>query len=251
MRQIDEIVPVLLIQQDEYWLPYALRSIEGHFGRIIIYNVGSTDETQHIIEDFRDRVAKDTDLVIKNLPDCLPVIQGTFRNSMIAEARSDYYLILDGDECYSEKSVQNIRDAYWTLKREHELNGKLYGIVRRIEVCDDLQSAYGANCFLPHHRLYHRLATWVGTHPGERASPDQKPDNEFRLSDIVCIHMHNCRRSRFDNAAQGRARRKKQETYRRGGLSSFDVWEHLPVLHKQTGFPTHPVLAGMQANGSK
>jgi hypothetical protein len=251
MRQIDEIVPLLLIQQDEYWLPFALRSIEGHFGRIVIYNVGSTDETQHIIEDFRDRASKDTDLVIKNLPDCPPIVQGTFRNSMIAEARSDYYLILDGDEVYSEESAQNIRDSYSTMLREYELNGKLYGVVRRIEVCDDLQSAYGANTFLPHHRLYHRLAIWESTHPGERAVYHQKPDNEFRLEGISCIHFHNCRRSRFDNAAQGRARRKKQETYRRGGLSSFDVWEHLPVLHKQTGFPTHPVLARMQANGSK
>lgn len=243
-KQIEEITPLLLIQNDEYWLPYALRAVEGHFGRMVIYNVGSTDATKEIIQDFQERNRKNTDLFIRHLPDCPPGVQICFRNSMIAEARSDFYLILDGDEIYGEKSVENIKDSWLTLKREYELNGKLYGVVNRIEVCDDLRSAYGSNTFVPHHRLYHRLAIWDGTHPGERPVYKQRADRELIIDEVTCYHFHNARRSRND--AQGRTRRKEQETYKRGGHSVYDVWAALPVLHKPTSFPTHPVLRKMQ-----
>jgi glycosyltransferase involved in cell wall biosynthesis len=247
-RQIEEIVPLVLVQNDEYWLPYTLGCIEGHFSRVVIYNVGSTDETQHIIENFRDRNVENTDILIRDLPDCPPKVQLCFRNSMISEARSDFYLILDGDEVYNERSVQNIKDSYWTMRREYEFNGKLYGIVRRIEICDDLVTAYASHCFLPHHRLYHRTAIWTGTHPGERPVYKQHSSNEVQLDNITCYHFHNCRRSRFEEKAQGRMRRKRQETYRRGDQSGFNVYANLEILHKQTGFPTHPVLARMQVD---
>jgi hypothetical protein len=171
---------------------------------------------------------------------------------MIAEARSDWYFILDGDEVYSRKGVDGIVDAYHELKREYELNGKIYGVVRRIEICDDLRSAYGVDLQLGHHRFYHRSAIWDGTHPGEVAHYTQNTMTEKRMEDeIICYHFHNCRRSSTsDGAALLRSKRKAQGTYRRGELKSFEVVTDLPILRRPIGtFQVHPVLKEMYHNG--
>lgn len=245
-RQIDEIVPLVLVQNDEYFLPYALKCIEGSFGRIVIYNVGSTDSTPQIIDEFKERNSKDTDVLVRHLPDCPPDVQLCFRNSMIADARSDFYYILDGDEVYDERSVQNIQDSYATMQREYEFEGKIYGVVRRIEILDDLTMAHGVGRYLPHHRVYHRVAIWSGSHPGERPYYLQHKSSEVVLEGITCFHFHNCQRTRPGNTAQGRDRRKNQATYKRGEATAFDVWNHLPILHKKLWPYTHPGLEKLQ-----
>lgn len=245
-RQIDEIVPLVLVQNDEYFLPYSLASIKGHFGRIIIYDVGSTDSTPEIIDQFTEENSKHTDILVRHLPDCDPKVQLCFRNSMIADARSEFYYILDGDEVYDERSVQNIKDSYSTMVREYEFEGKIYGVVRRVEILDDLMTAHGVGFFLPHHRAYHRTAIWMGTHPGERPYYLQNSSSHVELDGITCYHFHGCQRTRPSIKAQGRDRRKNQATYKRGEPTAFDVWNNLVILHKTLWSHTHPVLEKMQ-----
>lgn len=247
---MNEVVPCILVSNDDYWLPYALKAVEHKFSRYVIYDVGSKDRTLEVIEAFEEDHKENHDLYIRRLPMVPKNVQGAFRNSMIAEARSEWYLILDGDEVYSEKGVQAIQDAYYELQREYELNGKIYGVVRRVEILDDLDRAYGIDPNpLPHHRFYHRTAIWSGSHPGEVPYHQQNSLTERWMDDnITCYHFHNCKRSTTsEDAALLRSQRKKQATYRRGERKEFDVFKELPVLHKPIrGFEPHPVLKEKQ-----
>ena len=232
------LVPVILTMNDEYWLPYALESLAGHFNRYVIYDVGSTDRTKDIIDWFAQKEKKRADLFIRYLPFVPPVVQGTFRNSMIAEAEAEWYFIVDADEVYKPEALRTIFNTVSNMD-----DSKPYGVVNRFEVTEGLTHAYGTTSFLPHHRVYHRTAYWQGAHPGEVAVIPQKSSNEFTITHATCYHFHNTNRSTKDSEVPKRIERRKQATYHRGELAPLEVVKELPILLQRfEDFPVNPSL---------
>lgn len=218
---------LVLVKNEENWLRYALEASRGFFDRYVIYDVGSCDKTPDIIKRFQES-SPNVSFFVRYLPHVDPRAQGAFRNSMIAEAETPLYFILDGDEIYSESSYKAIMRG---AERLHESN-KLYGLVRRIEVGPDLKRAWGVSSEIPHHRLYKREAIWRGSHPGEVAYYKQQSSNEMWIEGATCIHMHNTARSPYDDLVPGRAARKSRHTYRPGELESFNLIQELPILQR-------------------
>lgn len=227
----------VLVQNDEFWLPYALESVRGVFHRYIIYDVGSTDNTPNIIDWFVESYkGSAAGVIVRTLPDCDPKIQGTFRNAMIAEGEFDWYWILDGDEVYKN-------NALWDLRYQTISQGRMYGVIRRKEFSPDLKNVYDTE--RSHHRLYRREATWVGPHPGEAPRYNQNSSREFYMDNIICHHMHNTERS--TQIARKRQERKDQKTYHPGELKPIDLLKELPLLRKPiNNFPVAPALAALQ-----
>lgn len=244
MVEPDLLTPVVLVKNDEFFLPYALEASWGFFGRYVIYNIGSTDRTQEIIERFVDSCPDDVEFYIRHYPHVDPAIQGAFRNSMIAEARSEYYFILDADEVYTSESYYALIRGVERMEKNKQL---LYGIVRRVEVCGDLKTAYGLKSRVPHHRLYHRKAIWVGSHPGEAPFYPQKDDVQTWIDDVVCYHFHGCERSSKDPEVPRRIERRSRGTYKPGSTEPFDLFEALPIMKTRIhDFPLNTNLAKLQ-----
>lgn len=227
------VTPVVLVKNDAYWLPYALESVAGAFERMIIYNVGSTDKTKEIIDWYVKKENNFTEFIVRHLPDCPPDVQLCFRNSMIAEARTPLYLILDGDEVYRKEDLVKIEKIGSILLDHHEKNSHYkYALFRRVEVSNDLRQRYSEE--RTHHRLYHRTAIWMGTHPGEVPFYAQNGKSEMDFtSDVRVLHLHNTLRSPLEADAQSRIKRKNQRSYHPGNLVGFDVLKEYPILRKQ------------------
>lgn len=244
-----DLVPLVLVKNDEYWLPYVLEASRGFFNRYVIYDVGSTDRTPEIIDWFVESEKHRTDFLVRQLPHVEPAVQGTFRNSMIGEARSDYYLILDADEIYTKESFEIMLKEMPALKATYD-SGILYGIVPRVEISRPLDSAYGLKLNVPHHRLYHRSAVWQGPHPGEWPVVEQKPKNERWLRrDCVCWHFHGTDRSLKDHEVPKRLDRRKKGTYTPGTTEPINLLDKLPILRKRIeDFAINPFLEKLQAN---
>jgi hypothetical protein len=240
-----DLAAVVLVSNDEYWLPYVLHGVSGWFDRMVIYDVGSTDKTRDIIEWFVAKEKHRTDFYVRMLPMCDPKIQGAFRNSMIAEAGTDYYWILDGDELYGSWYETTIKNFTNRLKVEKKSHPRLvYGVIQRTEVSADLKNEYSE--IRTHHRLYHRSAIWKGTHPGEEPVIRQDSKTEIHQR-IYCWHMHNTRRSSKEEETPGRIRRKLQKTYHPGNLCSVDILQELPQLRQPIeNFPVCPALRELQ-----
>ena len=249
------VTPVVLVSNDEFWLPYALESIAGKFKQMVIYDIGSQDRTRDIIEWYVDK-ERNTEFLVKFLPMCPRDVQGCFRNSMIAEAGTDWYLIVDGDEVYGEGS--HLKDLDLTILEgrhvESEDKEKLtkdimppYGVFSRIEFNNQLTHRY--NQVRSHHRLYHRRATWLGGHPGEAPKIKQTSRNEFKVHNTV-LHFHNTARSSGDLdlvQVPERANRKLKRTYHPGKLQTFDLLKAAPALkNKIEDFPVCPALDKLQ-----
>jgi glycosyltransferase involved in cell wall biosynthesis len=242
-----ELVPTILVMNDEYFLPFCLEAAVPYFNRFVIYDVGSTDATVDVINEFRSAYKQDKDILVRHLPFVDPVVQGTFRNSLIAEARSDWYFILDADEVYTNEGYRALINSMDLMKRAYEEDGALYGMVPRVEVCKDLKSAYGQDLGTTHHRIYHRTAIFDGPHPGEWPHYNLKGRDIWLSKDAVCYHFHNADRSRNDDNVPRRVARRSKKTYHPGSAEPFDLFKTLPLLRRPIGdFPVNPALKAMQ-----
>lgn len=233
---------MVLVKNEEYWLPYVLKQTIGIFDSYVIYDVGSTDKTRNIIDWFAGEIEGKADALIRLLPDCPPEIQGTFRNSMILEGKKPLYWILDGDELYPQSSLDRIQNAANSLATANRNNPrKKYGVVKRVEVNHELTKQYDVR--RGHHRLYTSDAYWTGTHPGEVAYYAQNHKSEVMFDNIVCYHMHNASRSRHDSKAWSRTARKGNKTYHPGELIDLNLLDELPILRDRIeNFPVAPSL---------
>lgn len=244
---LSNLAALVLVKNDSYWLRYALESTKEMFDRYVIYDVGSTDNTRDVIQSFiESEKGSGKDFRVRLLPDCPPEVQGTFRNSMISEAHTDYYFILDGDEIYSKESVEAMMTNFKVFKEAHEEDPRIiYGVVGRIEVSDDLKHRYSE--IRTHHRFYHRVAIWKGRHPGEVPFFKQNEQTEFFFPDeALCYHFHSASRSPMDNSTHKRKQRKSKGTYRPGHLKKFDLFGTLPILKRDFGLPINPELKAMR-----
>lgn len=236
---MSNIVPVVLVKNDEYFLPYALESTRGFFSRYVIYDINSTDRTRDIIQWFVS-TNPTVEFLTRMLPECPPIVQGCFRNAQIAEAQSELYMILDGDEIWTPESLTLVVNS---PKIFNQHNNALYGVVRRIEIGASLIEAYGVKNWVPHHRLYRRQATWLGSHPGEYPYISQNQENEIYFRNIQMYHFHNCSRSSKDALVPKRIERRGRATYHPGELSSINILDTLPILkQKIENFPINPQL---------
>lgn len=243
------LVPVILNMNDEYWLQYSLASLAGHFNRYVIYDVGSTDKSKDIIDWFVQREKKRADFFVRYMPFVDPVVQGCFRNSMIAESESEWYFIVDSDELYKPEDLRAIvkymsETGYMCMLSSNPNDYKPYGLVRRVEVVEGLTQAYGTTENRAHHRVYHKSAYWKGTHPGEVAARyKQFEPNEFWIPSATCYHFHNTNRSSKDADVPKRIERRGQATYHRGELLPLEVVKDLPILlNRYEDFPVNPSL---------
>ena len=242
----NNLVPVLLVKEEEFCLPFVLESLaQVDFDRYVIYDVGSKDKTRDIIEWWIEQHPT-FDVIYRPLPMCPPVVQGTFRNAMIADADSEVYFLVDGDELYNKADLERVHAAANELEAAHDKNHRVkYGVVRRLEMDKSLQNAYDIK--RTHHRLYTYDAFWKGTHPGEIAVYNQYPLTELDFPDILCYHFHNASRSSDDKDVPGRSHRRSQGTYHPGNLRQLRLLTEVPILRKPIAhWPVSPELKRVQ-----
>jgi len=240
------IVPLIMVCNEAYFLPYVLESISDTFERIVIYDMNSEDDTPKIIDWFMDKET-DTEFFMRKLPYCSPGVQGALRNAMIAEARSDSYILIDGDEIYHPRHSICLPQLGVDLLEAHRTNRKKrYGVIRRIELSTDLTERYDIE--RDHHRFYTRDAIWMRSHPGERAFYKQNHKSEVNMrSSAKLYHFHNALRSPYEDRVPGRKNRKAQGSYHPGHLQPFDLLDELPILRNPIeDWPVSPALEKLQ-----
>jgi hypothetical protein len=254
--KVKGLTPTILVMNDAYYLPYVLEQLRGRFHRYVIYDAGSEDGTENIIDWFTE--TEDAEFFVRKLPFALPAIQGCYRNSMLVEAQTEWTFMVDGDELYTQGDLDNLADRITpnSSHKEHDrimgcyVEEFLYGVTRRFEVGGDLISRYSD--IRGHHRLYRRNAHFEGSHPGEKPAFKQKESNELHLEDVTCYHFHNALRSPLEGSVPKRLDRKAQGTYHPGELVPFNLLETLPMLREPiNGFDVSPDLERLQHDARK
>lgn len=92
-----------LIKNEERWIWFSLQSVLPYVDKILFWDTGSSDKTIEIIKNIQsDKINfKEIGLVTKK-------DFGKIRQKMLKETKSDWVLILDGDEIWPQKSIKKL-----------------------------------------------------------------------------------------------------------------------------------------------
>lgn len=88
-----------VVKNEERWIWFALQSIKDVAEKILIYDTGSTDNTAKIIKSFKE---KKIQFEQKGIVDARGLVQ--LRREQLKKTKTDWFLILDGDEIWPEKT---------------------------------------------------------------------------------------------------------------------------------------------------
>lgn len=96
-----EITTHTLIKNEDQWVWYVLSAWEPFAAKMLVYNDNSDDKTQTVLESFES-----PKIIIKKVTAKEEKDLTMFRNRMLAETETEWFLLLDGDEIWNGKTIE-------------------------------------------------------------------------------------------------------------------------------------------------
>lgn len=89
-----------LVKNEERWIWYALNSVLPFVDKIIVWDTGSIDKTVEII-----KIIRNEKIDFREIGEVRKEEFGQVRQRMLERTKSDWVLVLDGDEIWPKKSI--------------------------------------------------------------------------------------------------------------------------------------------------
>ena len=93
-----------LVRNEERYIWFALRSVVDHVDKMLVWDTGSDDNTVNIIKEFKKIYPKKVEFKEVGNVDSRTYTQK--RQEMLERTRSDWFMILDGDEVWWKDSIE-------------------------------------------------------------------------------------------------------------------------------------------------
>lgn len=95
-----------IVKNEENYIWFAVKSIINHLDKLIIYDTGSIDKTVEIVEELKKEYQGKIIFEKKGSVD--PSGLTRLRQEMLDKTKSDWLLLLDGDEVWWEESIKGV-----------------------------------------------------------------------------------------------------------------------------------------------
>lgn len=96
-----------LVKNEERYLWYSVKSVIDYLDKLLLWDTGSTDDTLKIIKELEKEYPKK--ISYRQVGD-VDINEFTkVRQRMLDETRSDWFLLVDGDEVWWEDSIKTLR----------------------------------------------------------------------------------------------------------------------------------------------
>lgn len=203
------IVPTLLIKNEEVWIRRVVQALDCVFPRIIICDTGSTDSTVLQIKDIPNVVLHE---VGTQTPQGLTDLRQYMQDESYHSYGASHIFLVDGDELYPTKYLQSIVD---NPMPSNALSGFTVGIEVGEKENGELwfYGIDGAPVILNRQAIIPVTSRWKGVYPFE--SPDcYEPGNPLNHYFPVpnglkgFYHLHHTTRSTFDADAYLRVQKR-------------------------------------------
>jgi hypothetical protein len=97
----------VMVRNEGRWLWFAIMPVIEHVDHAIVCDTGSIDSTRRCIEWFQNHPKYRGKITSRFLDDVPPSELSNIRQYMINETNTEWFMILDGDEIWFERSIQN------------------------------------------------------------------------------------------------------------------------------------------------
>lgn len=113
-----------IVNNEENFIWFSIMSVIDFVDQILIYDTGSTDKTVEIISEVRK--VKGNKITLKQLGHVSGDEFPKLRQKMLEESKSDWILVLDGDEIWWEDSIKRIIK---TINKKKRIEGIIVPMV--------------------------------------------------------------------------------------------------------------------------
>ncbi len=94
-----------IVKNEENYIWYALTSVVAFADKIIVFDTGSSDKTVSIIKELQVHYPN---IIFEEKGECDQKRHTELRQEMIERTMSDWFMILDGDEVWSRRGMEEI-----------------------------------------------------------------------------------------------------------------------------------------------
>lgn len=101
----NKITAHCIVKNEENWIWYAINSILDFIDEIFVYDTGSQDKTVEIIKSI-----KSSKLVFKSVSNVSGEVMTELYQEMIERTKTDWMMVLDGDEIWFKDSIKSLRE---------------------------------------------------------------------------------------------------------------------------------------------
>lgn len=101
-----EIWAHTLVKNEARWLWFSVVSVINHVDKILLWDSGSTDGTLEIIQELRKKYPGKIHFQKKEIG--TPEEFAKVRQEMLDETKSDWFIVLDGDEIWWDDSIKKV-----------------------------------------------------------------------------------------------------------------------------------------------
>ncbi len=92
-----------LVKNEENFISYAIRSVIDIVDTVIVFDTGSTDKTVEIIEGLQAKYP--TKIIFEKKGECDKKRHTQLRQEMVDRTTTDWFMILDGDEVWTKRAM--------------------------------------------------------------------------------------------------------------------------------------------------
>jgi len=110
-----------LVKNEARFVWYSVMSVIKHVDKVLLWDTGSTDGTVEIIKELKKKRSQKIDLCL--LGDVTPEEFTGVRQEMLEATKSDWFIIVDGDDIWWDSSIKKL------VKKIHDTKNKAESIV--------------------------------------------------------------------------------------------------------------------------
>jgi len=214
------------VQNEERFVWYAINSVIDALDKILVWDLGSTDRTVEIISTIKsDKLVfeKREPVGVEEFP--------RVRQEMLAETKSDWFLILDGDEVWWEESIGQVVE---TVQSQGD---KLAGIVNpNFSLVGDMfhyQSEEGARYEIQGRKGHFNMRAvnrrTAGLHAAGRHGQQGYFDGQgMAVQDLPSLKWVEAPYLHLTHLARSESREKDAEVAKRKGKFKYELGEEFP-----------------------
>lgn len=96
-----------VIKNEEKWISYAIRSVIDYVDTVLIFDTGSTDSTVTTVSQLQ--AAYPGKIIFEEKGPADKIRHTTLRQEMIERTTTDWFMILDGDEVWTKRGIEEIK----------------------------------------------------------------------------------------------------------------------------------------------